>query len=84
MGPVETRQVQEEHAREWMSIPGVVAIGVGELAGKPCIRVFAAKKTTDVIERIPSQAGGYPVVIEEAGEIRPLRQPRSGGAVKPL
>lgn len=66
------QDVQEEHTAEWMAVPGVVGTAVGEQDGAPCIRVLVARKTDAVAGRIPSEAGGYPVVIEETGHIRPL------------
>ena len=65
-------EVLKEHTDEWMSIPGVVGMGIGELEEKPCIRVFVMKKTEELTEKIPSQVDGYPVIIEETGEIRAL------------
>ena len=66
-------EVLKEHTDEWMSIPGVVGMGIGELKEKPCIKVFVVKKTEELNEKIPSQVDGYPVIIEETGEIRALK-----------
>lgn len=67
-------QVLEAHTDEWMSIPGVVGTAIGEFRGKPCIKVLVVKKTRDLTKKIPSQVEGFPVVIEETGEIRALEK----------
>ena len=68
--PIE--QVLQEYADEWMSIPGVVGTAVGELNARPCIKVFAVKKTEQLTKRIPSRVEGFPVVIVETGRLRAL------------
>ena len=65
-------EVLKEHTDEWMSIPGVVGTAIGEYKGKPCIKVLVVKKTKELTEKIPSRVEGFPVVIEETGEIRAL------------
>lgn len=63
-------EVLKERARELMSIPGVVGAGQGLCEGKPFIKVFVIKKTPDLDQKIPKTLEGYPVVIEETGEIK--------------
>lgn len=65
-------KVLEEHTDEWMSIPGVVGTAIGEYEGKPCIKVLVVENTDELTRKVPSQVEGYPVVIEETGEIRAL------------
>ena len=60
------------HTDEWMSIPGVVGTAIGEFKGKPCIKILVVRKTEQLKKKIPSQVEGFPVVIEETGEIRAL------------
>jgi hypothetical protein len=66
--PIE--EVLKEHSRELMSIPGVVGAGQGLYQDKPCIRVFVIKKTPDLEQKLPKILEGYPVVIQETGEIK--------------
>lgn len=63
-------EVQQEHTEEWMSIPGVVGTAIGESEGEPCIRVFVAEKTPEVMEKIPSEVDGFRVILDETGAIR--------------
>lgn len=73
-----TRPIEEvfaDHHDEIMDIPGVVGTGIGECAGRPCIRVFVAQKTPAVTARIPDRLEGHPVEVEETGEFRPLPAP---------
>ena len=66
-------EVLKQHTDEWMSIPGVVGTAIGEFEDKPCIKVFVAKKTRELTEKIPAEVEGFPVIIEETGEIRALK-----------
>lgn len=68
-------QVQEEHADEWMAIPGVVGVGVGRCQDTPCILVFTDSDTAAIRRKVPSSVDGYPVVLQYAGEIRSRNEP---------
>ncbi len=57
-----------------MSIKGVVGVGLGELKGKPCIKVMLDKKTRRVIKLIPKSLDGFSVVIEETGEFKAFKK----------
>ncbi len=61
------------HTPKLMSIPGVVGTAQGEEQGAPCILVFVVKKDERIRREIPSSLEGYPVRIDEVGEIRPIR-----------
>ncbi len=65
-------EVLEEYTDEWMAIPGVVGTAIGELDGKPCIKILAAERTEEMATRIPSEVEGFPVVIMDTGELRAL------------
>lgn len=64
--------VLKEHTDELMSVPGVVGTASGLCNRQPCIKVFVTQETPELKKKIPSRLEGYPVVIEETGEIRPL------------
>ena len=68
--PIEA--VLKRHTESLMSLPGVVGTALGECAGKPCIKVFVAKKTPDLLKQLPSALDGYTVTVEETGEFRAL------------
>ncbi len=70
-------KVLKEHTTELMSIPGVVGTAQGLCDGKPCIKVYVVKKTPELDKKIPKNIGGFPVSIEETGEIRPLPKSRN-------
>ncbi len=53
-----------------LSLPGVVGTGVGERAGKLCIKIYVAKKTPELLKQIPPALGGYTIDVQESGEIR--------------
>ncbi len=65
-------QVLSEYTDELMSIEGVVGTAIGEVDGNPCILVLVEQKTEETVKKIPEELEGYPVVISEVGEIRPL------------
>jgi len=67
-------QVLNERTNEWMAIPGVVGVAIGEFKGKPCIRIFSSTKPQQLHAKIPSTVEGYPVIIEETGPFRALEQ----------
>lgn len=74
MGSRAIAEVLKEHARELMSIPGVVGAGQGLCEGKPCIKVFVIKKTPELAQKIPDSLDGYPIMIEETGPIKAFPQ----------
>lgn len=66
------KEVQKEHAGRLMAVPGVVGIATGIDQDKPCLKVYVIKKTPELMRQIPRELGGYPVIIEETGEIRAM------------
>jgi hypothetical protein len=65
-------EVLKEHSRAILSIPGVVGTGQGLCDGQPCIKVYVIQETPELDQKIPRMLEGYPVTIEETGEIRAL------------
>jgi hypothetical protein len=56
-----------------MAIPGVVGLYHGEdEEGRTCLKVMVKERTPELERRLPKRIEGYPVVIEETGEIRPM------------
>jgi hypothetical protein len=56
-----------------MTIPGVVGLYHGlDDSGRTCLKVMVKEKTPELEKRIPERIEGYPVVIEETGEIKPM------------
>ena len=64
--------VLKEHTNDLMAISGVVGAGQGLCNGETCIKVFVIKETDELSKKIPHNLEGYPVKIEETGEIRAL------------
>ncbi len=52
-----------------LAVPGVNGIGEGQLDGKPCILVFVRRVTEEVRRDVPPMIGGYPVRIEDVGDV---------------
>lgn len=80
-GPTRRRMVRTmsiESARQaaeadLMRLPNVVAVGIGEKAGREVITVFVERKVPEAQlgpdEMIPKAVQGYPVEVEEAGVV---------------
>ena len=64
--------VLNEYSSILMELPGVVGTAQGEYNGEPCIKIFTAKKSPELLEQIPELLGGYRVIVEETGEFRAL------------
>ncbi len=68
-------EVIKIHSDSLMAIPGVVGLYHGlDDSGKTCLKVMVTKKTPELERRIPERLEGYPVVIDETGEVKPLRK----------
>lgn len=70
-----TRTIEEvlnDHSKGLISIPGVVGTAQGLCRDKACIKVYVVKMTPELEKDIPGILDGYPVTIEETGEIRAL------------
>ncbi len=81
-GPMPQRDINavlKDHDKELLAIPGVVGVYVGLLPDDktPCLKVMVVKETEDLKRSIPKSIEGYPVLIEESGVIRPLKDPTS-------
>ena len=72
MSPKSIEVVLDEHTDELMSMPGVVGTGQGLCDDKPCIKVFVIERAPELDQKIPDALEGYPVKIEETGEIKAL------------
>jgi hypothetical protein len=68
--PIE--EVLKGHTNRLMSIPGVSGTAQSLCEGQPCIKVFVIRKTPELEQQIPSDLGGYQVVIQETGKYRAL------------
>ena len=64
--------VLNEYTDQWMSIDGVVGTAQGLVDDKPCIKVYVVEKTPELERKVPELLHGYPVVMEETGELKAL------------
>jgi hypothetical protein len=71
--PPPIEQVVDRHAPELMRIPGVTMVYVGLADDEtPCVRVGFVELPHPSRDRVPAEIEGWPVIVEETGEIRPL------------
>lgn len=73
----EINAVLEAHDEELMAIPGVVGVYVGLMSDDetPCLKVMVVERTQELVEQLPETLDGHPVIVEETGVIRPLKEP---------
>jgi len=65
--------VLSAHTPDLMKIPGVVGTAESRLPdGRPCVLVLVAKLTPEIEHRLPHELEGYPVKIQETGEIHAM------------
>ena len=63
-------QVLQEHTDRLMNLPGVVGTGESLQRGRPCVLVMVAALPPELRRSIPKEIEGYPVMIQETGELR--------------
>ncbi len=61
---------REVERRCWM--PAFLLRGLCD--GAPCIKVYVARKTPELLGQIPATIAGHPVAVEETGEFKALRR----------
>lgn len=68
---IESRVVDVLHnyAEQLMRLPGVVAVGQGECDGLPCIKVYAAVSSPELLAQLPKKIEGVTVALEISGPI---------------
>ncbi len=66
---MEIEQVLARHEQELMRIPGVNGVGIGERQGNPVLLVMLDRSASQLPVTIPRQLEGFPVEIEEIGEV---------------
>lgn len=72
VAPRTIEEVLQANTPQLMAIEGVVGTAQGEHQGKPCIMIFVAEKTPELMKKLPSGLEGYPVVIQQSGEFEAL------------
>lgn len=66
-------EVLATHTPELMRVPGVVGTYQGSLAdGRPCIKLMVVRVTPELREKLPRTLEGWPVELDETGEIHAL------------
>ena len=67
------KAIKQKVEKEWLKIPGVVAVGIGKTArGKAGIIVSVREFSTEVQTMIPADINGIPVEIRISGPIQAL------------
>ena len=58
------------HASELMQLSGVVAVGLGECNGTPCIRVLSKDHASELTKELPKEINGIKVELVVSGEVK--------------
>lgn len=67
-------EVLEQHTPQWMQMQGVVGTGEGESPdGMPAVIIMTNVSASEMQSKFPSAIEGYPVIIREVGDIKPLK-----------
>ena len=70
---MEIEAVLRRHEDDLLAYPNVNAVAIGERAGSPVIKVMVARKLPEASlqpnEILPKELEGYPLDVEEIGEI---------------
>ena len=65
--------VLRRHEDDLLAYPNVNAVGIGEQAGRPVIKVMVVRKVPESSlqpdQVLPKELEGYPLEVEEIGEI---------------
>ena len=66
-------EVLARHTPDLMRVPGVVGTAESRLAdGRPCILIMVARRTPELARALPATLEGWPVKVEETGEIHAM------------
>lgn len=68
VAPRTIEEVLKANTSQLMAIDGVVGTAQGEHRGQPCIMIFVVEKKPELLNKLPSNLEGYPVVIKQTGE----------------
>jgi hypothetical protein len=67
------REVKRKYEQEWLSIEGVVGVGIGILADKNLGIMISVTKLNELIsKKIPAEVEGIKLEIRETGEFKAL------------
>jgi hypothetical protein len=65
-------EVKRKHEKAWMSLDGVIAVGIGLYSGSPAIIISVKKESDKIRNKLPESVEGIPVVIKITGEINAI------------
>lgn len=66
-------EVLADRGAALMAIPGVTAVAESRTQdGRPCVLILVVTLSPELRSRLPRELDGWPVVIEESGEIRAM------------
>ena len=73
--PQRIEAAQQHLAERLLSLPGVTAVGIGEVDGAPCLRVWVVAAGEDLTKAIPDEYAGFAVIVEESGPLEARDEP---------
>lgn len=66
------RQIKQKHEKDWLKIPNISAIGIGNTSSGIGIIISLKTDSVETRGKIPLEVDGVPIEIKITGEIRAL------------
>jgi hypothetical protein len=63
-------EIKQQHEEKWLSMPGVVSVGIGLGRGKEKVIYVGVSTSIAFKDSIPAHIEGYKVVVRKTGMIR--------------
>ena len=74
MAPPRARAIETKGTASAVDAGAVLFSRQTRYAGRPCIEIYVARKTPELLAQIPATIPGHPVVIEETGAFKALKR----------
>lgn len=63
-------EIKQQYEKQWLSIDGVVAVGVGMEKERPAIIISTDRKPETLTDKLPGSIEGIDVVLRQTGAIK--------------
>ncbi len=67
------KRIKSEYEQDWLALPEVVSVGIGETSSGEIGLIVSVKKITARVKRsLPKSIAAVPVEVRKSGEIKAL------------
>jgi hypothetical protein len=63
-------ELKQQYEKQWLSIDGVVGVGVGMEKERPAIIISTVRKPETLSDKLPGSIEGIEVILRQTGAIR--------------